>query len=340
MSMLPKSRRGRRSKAQSAEYQQQCLAFARELIELNTVVGFKMAVRDWCYYLEGAGAIDKSEFEKAERLITRLRKDPESPLPLDFTSEDASRKAQGVVTLDHDTPQEHAKWVVDLIQSNIESYHPLLLSQRTDIHIECVVEKDGLRKLFLPVCEEYEIPVTNNKGDSDLHSRLALCQRVRKSPASRHMVLYFGDHDPKGLQLAQNYIKLLYDLEGKMGRLPHIELDYFGLHADQISENNLVWIEGLVTGGKDVGGKKRDLSDRKHPDHNKLYVQKYLSQYGARKVEANAIFGGGVKLGRDILRATIARYITEDDVEAHEQALNEQHQEVEVLVSDILGSAA
>ncbi len=64
MSMLPKSRRGRRSKAQSAEYQQQCLAFARELIELNTVVGFKMAVRDWCYYLEGAGAIDKSEFER------------------------------------------------------------------------------------------------------------------------------------------------------------------------------------------------------------------------------------------------------------------------------------
>jgi hypothetical protein len=91
-----------------------------------------------------------------------------------------------------------------------------------------------------------------------------------------------------GLQLSQTYIKLLYDLEGKLAPLPYIELDYFGLHADQIEENNLVWIDGLVTGGKDADGNKRDLTDPRHPDYDKSYVQDYLARYGARKVDAHA----------------------------------------------------
>jgi hypothetical protein len=339
MSMLPLARRGRRSATQEAQYQAACLAFAAKLIELDAVVGFKMAVRDWCYWLEGAGEIDKSEFDKAEAMITKLRKDPGSPLPLDFTSEDESRKAKGVVVLDADTQQEHAQWVVDRIENNINSYQPIVLSQRTGVHIECVVEKDGLRKLFLPVCEEYEIPVTNNKGDADLHSRAAVCRRMLGSPADRFVVLYFGDHDPKGLQLAQNYIKLLHDLEGKLAPLPHIELDYFGLHADQIEENNLVWIEGLVTGGKDKDGKKRDLSDPKHTDYKKPYVQNYLKQYGARKVEANAVFGGGVDLGRDILRETIGKYISVDDVAAHTEDLKEERDSVGDIVKEMLTAA-
>jgi hypothetical protein len=332
VSLLPDTRRGRRNAEQEAKHQAQRLAFANELIELSAVVGFKMAVRDWCYYLEGAGAIDKSEFAKAEHLITDLRKDPDSPLPLDFTSEDESRKAKGVVMLDDDTPNDHARWVVGRIESNIDSYQPIVLSHRTGIHIECVVEKEGLRKLFLPVCEEFEIPVTNNKGDADLHSRAAICRRIADSPASRFMVLYFGDHDPKGLQLAQNYIKLLHDLEGKLGTLPHIELDYFGLHAGQIEDNGLVWIEGLVTGGRDASGKKRDLSDTVHPDHKKPYVRDYLRRYGARKVEANAVFGGGVDLGRRILRETIDKYINPEDVEAHAEALKAQRDSVRKIV--------
>src|SRR5262245_29160321 len=59
-------------------------------------------------------------------------------------------------------------------------------------------------------------------------------------------------------------------------------IDRFGLNADFIKRQRLSWTNNLITSSGE------DLANRHHPDHCKPYVQNYIQQFGARKVEANA----------------------------------------------------
>ena len=60
--------------------------------------------------------------------------------------------------------------------------------------------------------------------------------------------------------------------------------------------------ENLITSS---GGR---LDDPKHPDHGKDYVQRYLDEYGARKVEANALVVRP-EAGRELCREAILEYV-------------------------------
>ena len=56
--------------------------------------------------------------------------------------------------------------------------------------------------------------------------------------------------------------------------------------VDFIERHGLTWIDGLVTSSG------QDLASSRHKDHKAAYVQDYLSQFGARKCEANALATG------------------------------------------------
>ena len=55
-------------------------------------------------------------------------------------------------------------------------------------------------------------------------------------------------------------------------------------------------------------------------------------------MEANAIFGGGVKLGRQILEDIIGQYINQEDVDTYEEVLQVCREEVRGLVDEILAA--
>jgi hypothetical protein len=63
------------------------------------------------------------------------------------------------------------------------------------------------------------------------------------------------------------------------------------------------------------------LDDPKHPDHAKPYVQDYLSRFGARKVEANALVVRPTA-GRELCKQAILRYVPEDAPDLYEQKLS------------------
>ena len=69
-----------------------------------------------------------------------------------------------------------------------------------------------------------------------------------------------------------------------------------------IEENNLSWIENLKTGSK------KDLSDPSHPNYQMDYVQDYLSTYGVRKCEANAIVVIPEE-ARNLCREAVEKYL-------------------------------
>ena len=144
------------------------------------------------------------------------------------------------------------------------------------------------------------------------------------------MLLHCGDHDPGGLHISGFLRSNLEDLSGAVGWSPdNLIIDRFGLNADFIEANNLTWIENLETGG---GGR---LDDPDHHDHGKSYVQSYLEQFGARKVEANALVVRP-QAGRELCRQAILRYVPEAAVEEYKQALAEMRDRAREQIEGLL----
>jgi hypothetical protein len=95
----------------------------------------------------------------------------------------------------------------------------------------------------------------------------------------------------------------------------------FGLNADFIETNGLTWIDNLITSRPARDGNAKDLSDPRHPDHAKEYVQSYLQDFGARKVEANALVVAPAA-GRALCREAILKYVAEDAPSRYRQSLS------------------
>ena len=164
------------------------------------------------------------------------------------------------------------------------------------------------------------------KGWADINSRANVVQEVvwARENCLDPVILYCGDHDPVGLQISDQirsnlrpiaevllaeqdiphsyeYCRSLYDMDD-------LEIVRFGLNADFIEENDLLWIDGLETSSG------KDLADPKHRDHGKPHVQDYLAEFGARKVEANALITRP-EAAKQLITDVLDEYIDAEGVE-------------------------
>lgn len=194
-----------------------------------------------------------------------------------------------------------------------------------EYYIQMIVEKIDLKYLFEDVCKEYHIPIATAKGWSSIRQRGEYTRRFKEAEG-RGLVcilLYCGDHDPDGLRISQflrsnlTEIKDIVWSDGTEGYDPtDLIIDRLGLNYDFIEKNNLVWIENLITGSG------KNLADKSHKNHTMGYLQSYISSYGVRKVEANAILANresGIQLCRD----TIEEYLGSGALKRFEIKRNE-----------------
>jgi hypothetical protein len=122
------------------------------------------------------------------------------------------------------------------------------------------------------------------------------------------------------------------DLAKAVGWSPDkLIIDRFGLNNNFIQRHRLTWIDNLITGS---GG---DLSDPDHADYFKPYVQNYLHEFGARKVEANALVVRP-EAGRKLCRDAILKYVPPTAVTKFERRLKlrqaQAHREIVRLMSE------
>jgi len=263
--------------------------FAESLSNLRKIIGFKVSARGWCYQLEGFKLITKAEFDKVERIINECRKC--GILPVDFTAEEESRQFSGVEDSDESSPIVFMREILEAALI-CEKYYTPDWWEDEEYYIQMLVEKIDLKTLFEPVCTEYHIPIATSKGWSSILQRAKYANRFKRAEEKglKCVLLYCGDHDPDGLRISDFLRKNLRDLASiewenrGTGYNPRkLIIDRFGLNYDFIIENNLTWIDNLLTGSK------RDLADPTHPNHQMDYIQEYLRNYGVRKCEANAI---------------------------------------------------
>ncbi len=283
-----------------------------EAIErMSAETGYRFGPRGWAYYAEGLGLITKGEFDRFEKLLTDMRKDGE--LDPDVIEPDASRMATEVGDFDATatTPERMAQAAVDEITTRLrdwsEQFYENGYWDGLEYYVEMIVEKKDLVQIFRSTADTYNVRITNGKGDTDIHTRLAMLKRFRDhTEAGRQCVLLaIGDHDPKGLHIVdglQRTIMSCANLKGLDWTWPEFDVVNVGLTADQIDELDLMKIDNLETGGG------RDLSDPSHPDHFKRYVQDYIARFGMWKCEANALVGKPPQ-ARALLEEAITRFI-------------------------------
>lgn len=269
-------------------------AMGEAIERLSAETGYKFGPRGWAYFAEGEGLITKGQFGRFEKLLTDMRKDGE--LDPDVIEPDASRIATEVEDFNADpkTPAQHAKRAVDDISEQLERwveiYYQTGYWDDLDYYVEMIVEKKDLVQIFKPVADRYKIRITNGKGDTDIHSRLAILKRFRDHhyEGRRCVLLAVGDHDPKGLQI----VELLHanlmscaNIRGLNWGRPQFDVVNVGLTEEQIDRLGLMKIDNLETGSGE------DLANPRHRHHSKPYVQNYIEQFGIWKCEANALVG-------------------------------------------------
>jgi hypothetical protein len=108
-----------------------------------------------------------------------------------------------------------------------------------------------------------------------------------------------------------------------------LKVDRFGLNADFIRKHRLSWIENLETSSGD------DLKNPRHPDRWKPYVQSYIKQFGARKVEANALIVRP-QAGRALCRQAILKYVSQSAADAYRRRLSVEQRKVQAAVRRLL----
>lgn len=298
------------------------MAMGEAIEQMSEETGYKFGPRGWAYYAEGLGLITKGEFARFEKLLTDMRKAGE--LDPDVIEPDASRLATEVSDFEAtpESPEDFAEYAVDQIAPELESWVYSFYDQGywdgLDYYVEMIVEKKDLVQIFGDAAERRRIRITNGKGDTDIHSRLAMLKRFRDHTyeGRRCVLLAIGDHDPKGLDIVTGLQRTLMscaDLKGLDWPEPDFEVVNIGLTEEQIDNMGLMKIENLETGGG------KDLANPNHPDHDKPYVQDYIRRYGVWKVEANALVSHP-REAVEIFADAVREYIPDGHLEALREA--------------------
>jgi hypothetical protein len=333
MIILPKRKPGRQSKAAEERYEEELATFCGAILQIQSSLDFQVSSRGWCYILEEHGLL-KGDFDGAQKLFVECRK--QGLLPLNFVADDSAREFGGLEAIDDDDIDGVAEAIIDNAKSVYRCYTPFSFWDDKDVFIQALVEKIDLKHLFKPVFNEFHIPFANARGWSDLNSRASLMRRFEEmeDAGKRCVLLYCGDHDPGGLAISDFLRPNLEELTDAVEWFPgNLIIDRFGLNYDFIEENNLTWIDNLVTSS---GGR---LDDPRHKDHRKFYVQSYLKEFGVRKVEANALVVRS-EAGRRLCREAILKYLDEDDPVKYRVALEPCREELHDAVLDKWGGVA
>ena len=254
-------------------------------------------------------------------------------MPVDFVATDDSRTFLNVGELTK-TPETALSWTLswfNYVKGLENRKNDIAFWESQEYYIQMMVEKIDVMNLFKGICKKYHIPISNAKGWSDLLSRNYLALRFKEAEELGliPVLLYYGDFDPAGIKIAETMRKNLRDIEKATEWNPdNLIVDHFGLTYEFIEDNKLLWIDNLITGGK------KNLADPKHPDHNKPYVKDYITKYGVRKCEANAILPIG-NVAKRHCQDIIQGYLGVNPFETYKKKVAEGKAEVRELLNAI-----
>lgn len=108
-------------------------------------------------------------------------------------------------------------------------------------YVEVMVEKQALEGVLIPVCSEWDVPFTANKGYSSSSAMYEAGKRIynRLRDEKEVTVIYLGDHDPSGIDMTRDVEeRLKLFAECHPDDTITIEVIRAALNMDQVEEMN------------------------------------------------------------------------------------------------------
>ena len=106
-------------------------------------------------------------------------------------------------------------------------------------YVEVMVEKQALEGVLIPVCRQWDVPFTANKGYSSSSAMreagLRMYKRLRDG--KEVVVIYLGDHDPSGIDMTRDIEeRLRLFAECDPDDVIQVEIVRAALNMDQVEE--------------------------------------------------------------------------------------------------------
>jgi hypothetical protein len=96
--------------------------------------------------------------------------------------------------------------VKDALNDSVQQYR-LNRQEGQETYVEVCIEKDALSSIFSRVTNKYHVNLLVNKGYSSCSAMYDIYERVVQAynnGASKCVILYFGDHDPSGIDMIRD----------------------------------------------------------------------------------------------------------------------------------------
>ena len=169
------------------------------IIEEYIMMGIKLTNRQLYYQLVGRDYIPNAN-EIYKRICTFLTDSRYGGLVDWEAIEDKER-----------TPEKHAEWdnVKSLVESAIHSYR-LPRWEDQEYYVEMYCEKKAGISVLQPIADKWHIYFGFNKGYSSASAMYDLAKRIEEQiddgdgTGKKAVILYFGDHDPSGLDMVRD----------------------------------------------------------------------------------------------------------------------------------------
>lgn len=148
-------------------------------------------------------------------------------------------------------PQKHIEFesIKERIEVAIANFRLPRWSDQ-DYYVELYCEKQALEGVFKPVADKFHIYFGANKGYSSASTMYDLAQRIKEQiqNGKRCVILYFGDHDPSGLDMVRDIHKRIceflvagdeyIDIVGDIEDNPYFQILPLALNMEQIRKYN------------------------------------------------------------------------------------------------------
>lgn len=129
----------------------------------------------------------------------------------------------------------HWESPADIVEACAKQFR-IKLWERQPVHVELMVEKAALEGVLEPVCKRWDVPFTSNRGYSSASAMYENGQRMLSAieAGKRIVVLYFGDHDPSGIDMVRDVEDrlLLFTEEGEFNKARGGVVSYEQTHDD------------------------------------------------------------------------------------------------------------
>ena len=143
-------------------------------------------------------------------------------------------------SFDENDPTEKAQVILDLDCPGPLLLYPPYSWEFQSCYVEILVEKIDLKSLFSPTCAEFNVPIANTKGWSNINSRAAMMRRFGEweGRGKQPVLLYCGITILQELNISAFLRSNLAELAGATGWSPdNLIISRFGLNADFIERH-------------------------------------------------------------------------------------------------------